>query len=97
LKILLEIGKSPRLCDVIVGCCAYSAIGTSAHLDTTNAFDGPVLEWLLRKVNRQRIKVGHELFGEWNLEGVNKLSLKSIVDNAQESQELVEAVRFLIM
>ncbi|KAJ6003159.1 hypothetical protein N7451_005706 [Penicillium sp. IBT 35674x] len=83
--------------EVILIRCAYSATGTSAHLDTMNAFDEPALEWFLCKVNRRRIKVGYEPFNEWTMEGVNEIPLKSIADHAEEVQQLAEAIRFLAM
>lgn len=97
LKIILEMGKLPRLTDVILSRCAYSATGTSAHLDTTNAFDEAALEWLLRKINRRRIKFGYEPFNEWTMEGANEIPLKTIADHAQDIQELAEAIRSLAM
>lgn len=97
LKIILGMGKLPRLTDVILSRCAYSATGTSAHLDTTNAFDEAALEWLLRKINRRRIKFGYEPFNEWTMEGANEIPLKTIADHAQDIQELAEAIRSLTM
>ncbi|KAJ6095290.1 hypothetical protein N7486_006036 [Penicillium sp. IBT 16267x] len=91
------MGNLPRLIDVIVDSSAYSATGIGSNLDSINAFDRPALDWLLRKMNTQRIKVGYDPFHEWTMESANEIPLESITEHAQDLQKLAEEVRFLTM